>query len=355
MVDISSFSLATLIAKSAPTAQQAAQAKESFSLVMEEPEKFQLSGNSVGRFDGESFKQVLSTALTISRETDAEITKSSIVIAGSYLLSALDSVGDSRIGLDIVTRDLLTLAKLASVNEIDIKSGFKGGFPEDVSYDLAFRIFDGSSLSDETLMGVSSYKPFPEPRDIDVDFANRVLSSSAKSLEGDLLALNSSIAVQALGIKEDQEEVSRLFSALVRLSSDFSGVEDSQVPSPKEIAERLASDMVIQARAALILNKDAPVPDVLKKIRDAAESSDRIRQDLENEAQGKFHLVSKGSSFDLRQDLSSGVLLSSSMKIDITLSASQAAMFSKRENAPLVEGVKSIINPVRIPDTSMGF
>lgn len=312
MSEISAYELAHRMVIAKPDPSLAVSAKAAFVAIKEGNEE--ISEDSVA--------QSLMPVMKIAYEAKPEgMQNSSLIFSSAFAASAVQEGGLSPDD-NLMARHIVALAahRGEDGNAIDLKQAInEGGIPSDVIPEIRDSVFNASHVSDSSLKAISGKDLFSVPSEKDESFATEVLSSDRASLAGNPLAFRASMAVEALDIDSEGEDAPRLLSSLARISAD----RDAPSLSTADMSVRIASDVAAQSRAQR-LSSDGAMEETDERflaISEAALSNPKIAEDLQKEAQGKFHEMSRGSMLEIRSDMESGANLPADMVRFIRLSA----------------------------------
>lgn len=297
MDGFSSYDVALRVARARP-------GKEHVDAVLEVFEA--LDGDGVDTLPSERRPLGDAVAAVVAATPDAD--HGALAYGAAFVAAAMDSPGDP-IPQGEASLAIASLAGLSQVDpDLEVKSASRsGGFAEADIPRVASAVHDAAGVPDDLVERFSGVRPsFPEPTDDALAFAEEVIGFSGEGIPSDPKVARASLAAAAINIDPASRDAGRIGSALSRASlmPDDASIADMSIA--------LASDIASQGRAMRILEgKDIDgMPEAtLEAVRlDAVPGA---RSDLEAEAQGRFHDLSRGAARDLRMDMASGGNLSS--------------------------------------------
>lgn len=324
MSSLSSFDLSQKLSKAAPSSHEASLSVNAYNAIEEESIDPEIS----------SLSKIMAHAKSASGD---EISSSNMAYAGMFMAASLSPAEREAMSSDVSARQLLALASIdENVPGADIKKAAReGGFPVGIQSDIASAIFNAQGVSDSAVEKLSGSVPvFSIPTQEDKDFAHQVLSSERSELGQDPLAFQTSVAVEALDIDSSGEDMFRLSSSLLRISSEFKGKE---VPAPGDIALIIASDIATQARSSRFIDTASElVSEGDERIRKAMLLDEDFASEIRNESQGEFHKLSRGAAMDIKSDMKTAANLPDGM---VMMISAEADRVSKR-NPIVIERVE---------------
>ncbi len=108
------------------------------------------------------------------------------------------------------------------------------------------------------------------------------------------------------------------------------------------MAMRMASDISASERAKAILGDDPEKSENFVLIHDASRDNATMRSDLEAEALGQFHKLSRGASGDLRSDMMTGANLSPEILQRMTKDKPVSVIVTEQASGQVVEDEKDL-------------
>lgn len=318
MSAVSSFELAFRMAYAQPDVSHLLEATDAF-MLFQNPDADHSENPKNKRLS-----QILSSAVSVV--PDQEMIPA-LILSSSFLVAGMEDIPLDSIPVESASRQVVSLALLDKDYNLEDVNRSGNGFPIGKRPELTDRIYNASGMSESQMLALSEgFKAFRAPSPEDEEFASSLLSSSPKDFVEDSLSYRTSIALKALKIDADSSPEPWAFSALSRISSDFSDQES--VPSSSELSVRIASDIAIQARASRLIEEDPEyVSESESVIRSALFSQPEFFKEVQSESKGLFHDLPLGVAMDVRSDIASGANLDADIVASIGKSVSAYEAF----------------------------